>query len=64
MAGIVNAQLMARLATKFNLGADILSKGNRTVEKMLGADKMSGDTVSVTITDSGKIYKNSLDLLS
>ena len=62
MPGIVNAQLMARLATKFNLGADILSKGNRTVEKMLGADKMSGDTVSVTITDSGKIYKNSLDL--
>lgn len=64
MTGIVNAQLMARLATKFNLGADILSKGNRTVEKMLGADKMSGDTVSVTITDSGKIYKNSLDLTS
>ena len=62
MAGIVNEQLMARLATKFNLGADILGKGNRTVEKMLGADKMSGDTVSVTIMDSGKIYKNSLDL--
>lgn len=62
MAGIVNEQLMARLATKFNLGADILAKGNRTVEKMLGADKMSGDTVSVTIMDSGKIYKNSLDL--
>ena len=62
MPGIVNEQLMARLATKFNLGADILAKGNRTVEKMLGADKMSGDTVSVTIMDSGKIYKNSLDL--
>lgn len=62
MPGIVNAQLMARFATKFNLGADILGKGNRTVEKMLGADKMSGDTVSVTIMDSGKIFKNSLDL--
>lgn len=62
MAGIVNAQLMARFATKFNLGADILGKGNRTVEKLLGSDKMSGDTVTVTITDSGKIYKNSLDL--
>lgn len=64
MAGIVNAQLMARLATKFNLGADILGKGNRTVEKMLGADKMSGDTVSVLISDAGKIYKNTLDLTS
>lgn len=62
MAGIVNARLMSRLATKFNLGADILGKGNRTVEKMLGADKMSGDTVSVTIMDSGNVYKDSLDL--
>ena len=64
MPGIVNEQLMAKLAVKFNLGADILAKGNRTVEKMLGADKMSGDTVSVTITDTGKIYKNTLDLTS
>lgn len=64
MPGIVNEQLMARLATKFNLGVDILAKGNRTVEKMLGADKMSGDTVRVTIMDTGKVYKNSLDINS
>lgn len=62
MPGIVNQRLMSRLAVKFNLGADILAKGNRTVEKMLGADKMSGDTVNVTIMDSGKVFRNTLDL--
>lgn len=59
---IVNQQLMANLAVEFNVGADILSKGNRTIESKLGASNMSGDTVSVTITDSGKVFRNSLDL--
>ena len=39
--GIVNATLMAEYAVQFNLGADILSKGSRKVESMLGADRMS-----------------------
>lgn len=62
MGQIVNQQLMANLAVEFNVGADILSKGNRTIEKELGASNMSGDTVSVTIMDSGKVFQNSLDL--
>lgn len=52
------------MSVSFALGADILSKGNRQVEKMLGSDKMSGDTVNVTIMDSGKVYSGSLDLTS
>jgi hypothetical protein len=62
MGQIVNQQLMANLAVEFNVGVDILSKGNRTIEKELGASNMSGDTVSVTIMDSGKVFQNSLDL--
>ena len=62
MGQIVNQQLMANLAVEFNVGADILSKGNRTIESKLGAANMSGDTVSVTITDSGKVFQNTLDL--
>lgn len=62
MGQIVNAQLMANLAVEFNVGADILSKGNRTIESKLGASNMSGDTVNVTIMDSGKVFQNSLDL--
>ena len=62
MSQIVNQQLMANLAVEFNVGADILSKGNRTIEKELGAANMSGDTVSVTIMDSGKVFQDSLDL--
>lgn len=61
--GIVNATLMAEYAVQFNLGADILSKGNRKVESMLGADRMSGDTVNVTIMDSGRVF-DKLDLTS
>ena len=61
--GIVNATLMAEYAVQFNLGADILSKGSRKVESMLGADRMSGDTVNVTIMDSGKVF-DKLDLTS
>lgn len=55
---IVNQTLMAELAVEYNLGADILSKGNRKVEKLLSADKMSGDTVNVPIMDSGIVYDN------
>lgn len=62
MGQIVNAQLMANLAVEFNVGVDILSKGNRTIESKLGASNMSGDTVNVTIMDSGKVFRNSLDL--
>lgn len=62
MGQIVNQQLMANLAVEFNVGVDILSKGNRTIESKLGAANMSGDTVSVTIMDSGKVFRNSLDL--
>ena len=61
--GIVNATLMAEYAVQFNLGADILSKGSRKVESMLGEDRMSGDTVNVTIMDSGKVF-DKLDLTS
>lgn len=61
--GIVNATLMAEYAVQFNLGADILSKGNRKVESMLGSERMSGDTVNVTIMDSGKVF-DKLDLTS
>jgi hypothetical protein len=49
---------MAELAYEFNLGADILSKGNRKVEKLLSADKCSGDTVNVDIMDNGIVYDN------
>lgn len=59
---IVNAQLMAEVATEFNVGVDILSHGNRTIEKELGSERMSGDTVNVTIMDSGKVFRNTLDL--
>jgi len=62
MGQIVNAQLMANLAVEFNVGVDILSKGNRTIADKLGAANMSGDTVNVTIMDSGKVFRNSLDL--
>ena len=62
MGQIVNQNLMANLAVEFNVGADILSKGNREIESKLGASNMSGDTVSVTIMDSGKVFQNSLDL--
>ena len=61
--GIVNATLMSKMGMQLYLGADILGKGNRTVEKMLGADRMSGDTVNVTIMDSGKVF-DKLDLTS
>lgn len=64
MGQIVNQELMTELGVSFSLGADILSKGNRTVEKLLGADKMSGDTVSVTINGTGKVYENTLDISS
>lgn len=55
---VVNQTLMAELAYEFNLGADILSKGNRKVEKLLSADKCSGDTVNVDIMDNGIVYDN------
>lgn len=64
MGQIVNAELMTELATSFSLGADILNMGNRTVEKLLGSDKMSGDTVSVTINGTGRVYENTLDISS
>lgn len=53
---IVNAQLMAEFSTEFNVGCDVLGKGNRLVEKELGAQNMSGDTINVPIYDSGKVY--------
>lgn len=62
MSELVNATLMANLAVEFNVGADILSKGNRTIADKLGAANMTGDTVNVTIMDSGKVFKKSLDL--
>lgn len=62
MGQIVNQELMANLAIEFNVGADILSKGNRTISDKLGAANMSGDTVSVTVTDSGKVFRDSLDI--
>lgn len=62
MGQFVNQELMTELGVSFSLGADILSKGNRTVEKLLGADKMSGDKVSVTMNGTGQVYENSLDI--
>lgn len=58
---IVNARIMAEMAMEFNIGADILGKGNRHIEKHLGAEKMSGDTVMVPITGGGEVYDH-LDL--
>lgn len=58
---IVNARIMAELALQFNIGADILSKGNRHVEKYLGAENSSGDTVMVPVVDSGEVFDD-LDL--
>jgi len=58
---IVNARLMSEIGVQFNIGADILGKGNRSIEKYLGAEKMSGDTVMVPVVDSGKVF-HSLDL--
>jgi hypothetical protein len=58
---IVNAKLMAQYAVAFNIGADILGKGNRAIDAHLGAEKKSGDTVYVPIMDSGKVYET-LDL--
>ena len=60
---IVNARIMAEMAMEFNIGADILGKGNRHIEKYLGAEKMSGDTVMVPITGGGEVYDH-LDLSS
>lgn len=58
---IVNARLMSEIGVQFNIGADILAKGNRSIEKYLGAEKMSGDTVMVPVVDSGKVF-HKLDL--
>lgn len=58
---IVNARILAELAVQFNIGADILGKGNRFVESKLGAENLSGDTVMVPIVDQGEVY-NELDL--
>ena len=55
---IVNARILAEMAVQFNIGADILGKGNRFIEKHLGAEKMSGDTVMVPVVDSGRVSKN------
>lgn len=62
MSNIVSHDLMANLAVEFNLGVDILEKGNRTIDKDLGSEKMTGDTVEVTIMDSGKIFTDTLDI--
>lgn len=58
---IVNARLMAEIGVQFNIGADILGKGNRKIEQYLGAEKMSGDTVMVPVVDSGRVF-HKLDL--
>lgn len=54
---IVNARLMAEITQEFKIGADILGKGNRKLEKEYGAENRSGDTVFVPITDTGKVYR-------
>lgn len=58
---IVNARILAEMAVQFNIGADILGKGNRFIEKHLGAEKMSGDTIMVPVVGSGDVYDD-LDL--
>src|SRR5574344_672031 len=58
---VVNARLMAEVATQFNIGADIFGKGNRTIESKLGSENMSGDTVMVPVYGGGETYRN-LDL--
>jgi hypothetical protein len=59
--GIVNAKIMAQYGVAFNIGADILNKGNRAIDKHLGAEQKSGDTVYVPIMDAGRVF-NTLDL--
>lgn len=58
---IVNARILTEMAVQFNIGADILGKGNRHVESKLGAENMSGDTVMVPIVDGGRVF-DQLDL--
>ena len=58
---IVNARILMEMGMQFNIGADILGKGNRHIETKLGASEMSGDTVMVPIVDGGEVYDN-LDL--
>lgn len=60
---IVNARILANMAVQFNIGADILAKGNRHIESKLGAENMSGDTVMVPIVDAGQVF-HKLDLSS
>ena len=55
---VVTAQLMAEIAVDFNIGADLISRGSRRIDKALGAEDATGDTVYVPIMDSGKVYKN------
>ena len=51
--GIVNAELLARVADSIDIGCDVLHFGNRQIEKSLGAENMSGDTVYITEADGG-----------
>lgn len=60
---IVNARILSEMAVQFNIGADILAKGNRHIESKLGAENMSGDTVMVPIVDGGSVFHH-LDLSS
>lgn len=58
---IINARSLVEMAVQFNIGADILAKGNRFIESKLGAENMTGDTVMVPIVDGGKVFDH-LDL--
>lgn len=60
---IVTQRLLADIALEFNLGCDLFAKSNRVIEKYLGAEKLSGDTVQVPITGGGRTF-NTMDLSS
>ena len=60
--GIVSAKLLMQYAKALDIGCDVLKFGNRTVEKQLAAENMSGDTVYATIADGGYVQQGDLDL--
>lgn len=60
---IVTQRLLADIALEFNLGCDLFAKSNRIIEKNLGAEQLSGDTVMVPITGGGRTF-DKMDLSS
>lgn len=54
--GIANAKLMMAYQLMFNIGANLLARANRTLDKEFASEKCSGDTVTASIMDGGDVY--------